>query len=83
MKTVYRAPGIIVSSSHTASGSGGYGGRDYYWDFSDMFGPLFTDKDGNELRNQPGVKSHAFKAFLIWHDELLKERGQARGYPHA
>lgn len=64
---------VFIDSWHTASGSGGFGGRTYYWDFSDMFGPLFTDKDGRELKRQPGVRSHAFKAFEIWHRELQAE----------
>jgi hypothetical protein len=68
----------IACSFHTASGSGGYGGRTYYWDFSDMFGPLFTDSEGVEIDPQPGVRSHAFKAFEIWHKELLAERAIAQ-----
>jgi hypothetical protein len=69
---------VIVCSFHTASGSGGYGGKTYYWDFSEMFGPWFTDKHGKELKKQPGGRSHAFKAFEIWHKELLAERSAVR-----
>ncbi len=68
---------IHICSFHTASGSGGYGGKTYYWDFSEMFGPLFTDKDGNELKHQPGPRSYAFKAFEIWHRELVAEKSLA------
>ena len=69
----------IVCSFHTASGSGGFGGRTYYWDFSEQFGPLFTDERGHELSNQPGPRSHAFKAFELWHKELLKEKSLMAG----
>lgn len=65
---------IHLSSFHTASGHGEVNGKTYYWDFSEMFGPWFTDKDGNELSRQPGPRSHAFKAFNAWLDELKKEK---------
>jgi hypothetical protein len=64
----------IACSFHTASGSGGYGGKTYYWDFSEMFGPLFTDAEGNEIEPQPGVRSHAFKAFSLWLEEMQREK---------
>ena len=60
-----------LCSFHTASGCGDVNGKTFYWDFSDMFGPWFTDKDGTELRKQPGPRSNAFNA---WFDELKKER---------
>ena len=63
----------ICTSFHTASGSGGYGGKTYYWDFSDRFGPLFTNEQGEEITPQPGPRSHAFKAFSVWHAELMAE----------
>lgn len=76
MSIVAKGPGVIACSFHTASGSGGFGGKIFYWDFSEMFGPLFTDKDGRELKKQPGIRSYAWKAFDIWHKELLRERGE-------
>lgn len=68
---------FIVDSFTQCSGTGGYGGRTYYWDFSEMFGPLFTDEHGEPLTHQPGPRSHAFKAFDIWHKELLAEKSSA------
>lgn len=69
---------VFVDSWHTASGTGGYGGKTFYWDFSDMFGPLFTDAEGRELKRQPGPRSYAWKAFEIWHKELLAEQEKLR-----
>lgn len=66
---------IHVCSFTQATGTGEVNGRKYYWDFSERFGPLFTDKDGEPLDRQPGIRSNAWRAFDAWHKELLKETG--------
>jgi len=63
-----------LCSFHTASGCGEVNGKTFYWDFSEMFGPWFTDKSGKELSKQPGTSSNAYKAFNAWLDELKKEK---------
>jgi len=59
---------IYICSSHTATGQEEYNGKMYYFDFSDRFGPLFTNKRGDVLDKQPGVRSYAWKAFNAWYD---------------
>lgn len=68
---------VFIDSWHTASGSGQVGKRVYYWDFSDMFGPTFTDKEGEPLEKQP-MRGPAWTAFKIWHRDLLQERADLR-----
>lgn len=65
---------IHICSFHTASGHAKVGARTFYWDFSEQFGPLFTTMKGEPLKNQPSVRSGAFRAFEKWHKELLAER---------
>jgi len=71
---VARAPGLIACSFTDCAGSGVYRGKTYYWEFSERFGPLFTNKDGRELDPQPGIRSHAWSAFEVWLKELYGDR---------
>lgn len=64
----------IVDSFTTAGGAAKVGARTFYWDFSEMFGPLFTTAEGEPLKNQPGIRSGAWKAFEAWHHEIKEER---------
>lgn len=73
-----KAPGVFLDSWHTASGCGEVRGKMHYWDFSEQFGPHFTDSEGEELKKQPGPRSDAFKAFLRWHTELQDEKAKLR-----
>lgn len=68
---------VIVDSFTEATGSAKVGARTFYWDFSAMFGPLFTTAEGEPLKNQPGTRSRAWKAFEDWHKELNEERNLA------
>lgn len=77
----FRIGHIHVDSFHDASGSGVVDGKTYHWDFSERFGPLFTDAGGKELKVQPGPRTKAFRAFQRWHDELKQE--QLAGVGHA
>ena len=45
-----------------------HNGKTYYFDFSEMYGPLFLNKKGEVLDKQPGPRSNAFKAFNQWYD---------------
>ncbi len=43
------------------------GGREVLFDYSDRFGPLLIDEEGNPLEKQPISERHAFWApFSIW-----------------
>ena len=77
MTIVYRAPGVIACSFTDCTGSGVVGKRTYYWEFSRMWGPLFTRKDGRELDPQPSVRSNAWKAFEAWHQQLKDDMVEA------
>jgi hypothetical protein len=68
-------PSLHLCSFHTASGSSGR----YHWDFSELFGPLFTDARGRPLENQPSPRSAAWAAFEQWHRELKTERSAVNG----
>lgn len=73
----YHCGPISICSFHTASGTDGR----YCWDFSEMFGPTFTDKDGRELQKQPRPGTRAWTAFEQWHRELKSERAALRRGP--
>lgn len=67
MTIVVRGPGVIACSFTDSHGSGMVGNREYFWDFSEQFGPLFTDRHGREYKRQPGIRTHAWIAFERWH----------------
>jgi hypothetical protein len=80
MSKIMKLPGgvnCIVDSFVEATGTAKVGARTFYWDFSDMFGPLFTTAEGEPLKNQPGPRSRAWKTFEEWHKELKEERNLA------
>lgn len=66
---------VHLCSFHTASGSSGR----YHWDFSEQFGPNFTDAKGRTLEKQPEPRSAAWSAFEAWHRELKAERSAVNG----
>lgn len=67
-------PGFIITSFTDAEGEAVVNGKTVRWEFSDMFGPTFVNADGEPLKNQPGVRSAAWKAFERWHKELREEK---------
>jgi len=62
------AYGVRICSFTTATGSGTVRGKTYHWDFSEMFGPLFTTTKGEPMRTQP-KGGPAWEAFEAWHRE--------------
>lgn len=46
------------------------GGRTWRWCFGDYVGPLFVDKDGRGLKNQPSEKNPVWEKFHDWLEEL-------------
>lgn len=62
---VYRAPGVIACSFTDGVGHSPNGR--HHWEFSKMFGPTFTTKDGRILEKQPSVHSAAWRAFEDWY----------------
>lgn len=71
MTLVYHAPSIHVCSFTDTDTISSPNGR-HHWDFSWRFGPLFTDKAGRPLKNQPKVTSAKWAAFQTWFDEWKK-----------
>lgn len=41
-------------------------GRMVNFEFSPMFGPLFTNAEGEPLKRQPGIRSAAWAVFNEW-----------------
>jgi hypothetical protein len=51
------------------------GGKRYYFEFHEMFGPTLTDKKGNVLKRQPMNANHPFwKPFEAWNQQRSKLR---------
>lgn len=73
MKCEHVGPNIIITSHCDLTGSAVVRGKTVYWEHSEMFGPSFTDKDGEILTRQPGPRSAAWKAWQAWYDELKRE----------
>jgi len=73
MKCEHAGPDIIITSFCDLTGSTVVKGKTIFWEHSDMFGPSFTDKDGEILAKQPGPRSAAWKAYEAWYDELARE----------
>lgn len=49
------------------------GGKRYYFEFSEMFGPTLTDKHGNILKRQPVSPNHPFwKPFNVWLQQRIR-----------
>lgn len=78
LKRILSAPGVIAHTSATVTGTGVYKGKTYHWEFNPMFGPSFTDAEGEILDRQPGTRSHAWKAWEAWFDELNADTDAAR-----
>ena len=75
--TVARGPGFIICSFADLNGAGVYKGKTYYWEFSRMFGPTFTRKDGEFLKRQPGPRSNAWKCWEAWYEQLEADQIEA------
>jgi hypothetical protein len=71
MTIVAQGPGFVACSFTDAVGSSANGR--HHWEFSMMFGPLFTTKDGTVLKQQPQPGSAAWSAFEEWQKELRQE----------
>ncbi|MCC6486429.1 MAG: hypothetical protein IT364_02935 [Candidatus Hydrogenedentes bacterium] len=64
-----KGPAIVCCFSHHFNVVANYKGRNYVFDFSPMFGPLFLDRvDGDPLDPQPSIRTRAWKAFQEWYD---------------
>lgn len=51
------------------------GGKRYYFEFSEMFGPSLTDREGNILKRQPMSANHPFwKPFEVWNQQRISLR---------
>ena len=74
MTIVAHGKNFIACSFVDCIGEGAYKGKLYRWEFSEMFGPTFLRKDGEFLKNQPGPKSYAWKAFEEWLNEMHQKR---------
>lgn len=72
------AYGIRLCRFHDASGSAIVKGRQWQWDFSYQFGPLFLDTEGEPLQKQPGPRAAVWKVFEQWLKELQEERRALR-----
>ncbi len=78
MKRLVTAPGVIAESHCMVTGSAVVNGKTVYWEFSPMFGPSFTDSEGEILDCQPGPRSAAWKAWQAWYEELCNDTNEAR-----
>jgi hypothetical protein len=59
-----------ICSFYRASGSAFIGGKQWNWDFSEQFGPLFVRKDGTPIINQE-VPKPVWKAFEDWYEKAI------------
>jgi hypothetical protein len=71
MTLVVHAPGVMACSFTDTDTISSPNGR-HHWDFSWRFGPLFTRKNGEPLKNQPQPGSAAWSAFETWFAEWKK-----------
>jgi len=72
-----RVGGTFIDGS-SATGQAIVNGKRYYWDMHDYCGPLFTDKDGEPLKRQPGSRHPVWPAFNEWLKEHQSTKEAAR-----
>lgn len=67
MATTLLNGGGIITSFHSASGLVTVDGKEYPFDFSERFGPLWLRKDGEPKANQIACERHpVWPAFEEW-----------------
>jgi hypothetical protein len=78
MTIVYRSPGVIACSFVDTNVVVSPNGK-HRWEFSWRFGPLFVDKRGDPLKNQPMPGTARWGAFQTWYDEWRKTNSPPLG----
>lgn len=80
MTIIARGPGFVACSFTDAEVKWERPGRrPVYFEFSEMFGPIFTDRTGRVLEKQPQPGSTKWAAFDEWHRERARVRASASG----
>ena len=82
MTIVARGHGFIACSFSDETVKWERSGRKpVYFDFSEMFGPLFTNADGKPLKNQPipTPRSRHWQAFDEWRVARVAQADGASG----
>lgn len=61
---------VFVCNLFPYEGSCVINGRTWRWEFGDYVGPLFVDKRGEPLKNQPRENNPVWEKFHDWLEEL-------------